>query len=53
MSMEDKRRRSSQAILNMIASWEADEGPIDDEHLEWAEAVLDRQGVDLQGGSFT
>ncbi len=43
---EVKRRRRSQAILNMISSWEADEGPIDDEHLEWADAVLDRQGVD-------
>ena len=53
MSMEDKRCRRRQAILNMIASWEVDEGPIDDEHLEWADAVLDRQGVDLQGGSFT
>lgn len=42
---EVKRRRRSQAILNMIASWEADEGPIDDEHLQWADAVLDRQGV--------
>ncbi|WP_420620450.1 hypothetical protein [Candidatus Poriferisocius sp.] len=43
---EVKRRRRSQAILNMISSWEADEGPIDDEHLEWADTVLDRQGVD-------
>ena len=29
-----------------IASWEADQGPIDQEHLDWADAVLDRQGVD-------
>ena len=43
---EVKRRRRSQAMLDMIASWEADAGPIDREHLEWADAVLDRQGVD-------
>lgn len=42
---EVKRRRSSRAMLDMIASWEADEGPISSEHLEWADGVLDRQGV--------
>ncbi len=42
---EVKRRRRSQAMLDMIASWEADDGPIDREHLDWADAVLDRQGV--------
>ena len=36
----------SQAMLDLIASWEADEGPIDREYLDWADAVLDRQGVD-------
>lgn len=43
---EVKRRRRSQAMLDLIASWEADDGPIDPQHLEWAGAVLDRQGVD-------
>lgn len=43
---EVKRRRRSQAMLDMIASWEAEEGPISPEHLEWADAILDRQGVD-------
>ncbi len=43
---EVKRRRRSRAMLDMIASWEDDEGPIDREHLEWADTVLDRQGVD-------
>ena len=42
---EVKRRRRSQAMLEMIASWEAEEGPISTEHLDWADAVLDRQGV--------
>ncbi|MBK7165031.1 MAG: hypothetical protein IPH81_07025 [Candidatus Microthrix sp.] len=42
---EVKRRRRSQAILDLIASWEAEDGPIDAEHLAWADAVLDRQGV--------
>lgn len=42
---EVKRRRRSQAVLELIASWEADEGAIDREHLAWADAVLDRQGV--------
>ncbi len=43
---EARRRRRSQAVLDLIASWEADEGPIDREYLDWADAVLDRQGVD-------
>lgn len=43
---EVKRRRRSQAMLDLIASWEADEGPINRAHLDWADAVLDRQGVD-------
>ncbi len=42
---EVKRRRRSQALLDMISSWEAREGPIDTQHLDWADAVLDRQGV--------
>jgi predicted transcriptional regulator len=42
---EVKRRRRSQAMLDMIASWEAVQGPIDREYLDWADAVLDRQGV--------
>ncbi len=42
---EVKRRRRSQAMLDLIASWEAAEGPIDREHLDWADTVLDRQGV--------
>lgn len=42
---EVKRRRRSQALLDMIASWEAREGRIDQEHLDWADTVLDRQGV--------
>ena len=43
---EVKRRRRSQSLLDLIASWEAEEGPIDPEHLEWADAVLDRQGIE-------
>jgi predicted transcriptional regulator len=39
---EVRRRRRSR---DMISSWEATDGPIDPEHLDWAEAVLDRQGV--------
>lgn len=42
---EVKRRRRSQAMLDLIASWEVEEGPIDAEHLAWADEVLDRQGV--------
>ena len=43
---EVKRRRRSQAMIDLIASWEAEDGQIDAEHLAWADAVLDRQGVD-------
>jgi predicted transcriptional regulator len=43
---EVKRRRRSRALLDLIATWEADEEPIDRQHLDWADAVLDRQGVD-------
>jgi len=43
---EVKRRRRSQALLDLIASWELEDGPIDVEHLSWADDVLDRQGVD-------
>jgi hypothetical protein len=42
---EVRRRRRSQALLDLIATWEADEGAIDQAHIEWADAVLDRQGV--------
>ncbi|MCB0992602.1 MAG: hypothetical protein R2770_19485 [Acidimicrobiales bacterium] len=42
---EVKRRRRSQAMLDLIASWESQEGPIDQAHLDWADEVLDRQGV--------
>ena len=42
---EVKRRRHSRALLDMIESWEAEEGPISPEHLRWADEVLDRQGV--------
>jgi len=38
-------RRRSQAMLDLIASWEADEGAIDSDHLDWADAILDRQRV--------
>ena len=43
---EVKRRRRSQAMIELIASWEATDGPIDQEHLDWADSILDRQGVD-------
>ncbi len=43
---EVKRRRRNKAMLDLIASWEAAEGPIDQAHLDWADSVLDRQGVD-------
>lgn len=42
---EVKRRRRSHAMLDFIAAWEAEQSPIDTEHLDWADAVLDRQGV--------
>ncbi len=44
---EVRRRRRSAAILDMIAAWEKEGGPINREYIEWADAVLDRQGVDL------
>ena len=43
---EVKRRRRSQAMLDLIATWEAGEGPIDRKYLDWADGVLDRQGVE-------
>ena len=43
---EAKRRRRNQAMLDMISSWEAEVGPIDQAHLDWADDLLDRQGVD-------
>ncbi len=46
MLAEVKRRRRSQGMLDMIASWEAEEGSISPKHLEWADAILDRQRVD-------
>ncbi|MCC5951501.1 MAG: hypothetical protein JJU45_05335 [Acidimicrobiia bacterium] len=42
---EVKRRRRSQAMIDLIAAWEAEAGPIASEHLDWADSVLDRQGV--------
>lgn len=42
---EVKRRRRSQALLDLIAGWEADDEPIDPAHIDWADQVLDRQGV--------
>lgn len=39
------RRRRPQALLDLIADREANEGPIDREHLDWANALLDRQDV--------
>ncbi|NNC79419.1 MAG: hypothetical protein HKN94_04620 [Acidimicrobiales bacterium] len=42
---EARRRRASKATLDWISSWEDREGPIDPEHLDWADTVLDRQGV--------
>ena len=42
---EVKRRRRSQAMLDMIASWVADKGAIDREHLDCADPGLDRQRV--------
>ena len=42
---EVQRRRRSRALLDLIESWEATDGPIDDEHIRWADAILDRQGV--------
>lgn len=45
LQAEVKRRRRSKALLDLIESWEADEAPIDRAHLDWADEVLDRQGV--------
>jgi hypothetical protein len=45
LQAEAKRRRRNRALLDAIASWEATDGPISDEHLAWADEVLDRQGV--------
>ena len=42
---EVKRRRRSKALLDLISSWETDEEAIDQAHLDWADAVLDRQGI--------
>lgn len=42
---EVKRRRRNQALLDLISDWETAEGPIDQAHLDWADSVLDRQGV--------
>jgi hypothetical protein len=45
LQAEVKRRRRSRALLDLIESWEADETPIDQAHLDWADEVLDRQGT--------
>lgn len=42
---EVNRRRRNHAILELIEGWEADHGPIDQAHVDWADSVLDRQGV--------
>ena len=42
---EVKRRRQSRALLDWIELWETKEGQIDQDHLDWADEVLDRQGV--------
>lgn len=42
---EARRRRQSRALLEWIEFREAEDGPIDQEHLDWADEVLDRQGV--------
>ena len=46
LQAEVKRRRRNQSLLDLIASWEADDSPIDQAHLDWADEVLDRQGID-------
>ena len=43
---EVQRRRRREAMLGLIAAWEDEQGPIDQKHLDWADRVLDRQGVD-------
>lgn len=40
---EVTRRRCSRALLDLIAFWEIDAGPIDTELLTWADSALDRQ----------
>lgn len=45
LQAEVKRRRRSQALLDLIESWETDDTPIDQAHLDWADEVLDRQGT--------
>lgn len=45
LQAEVKRRRRSRALLEEIESWEAEETPIDQVHLDWADEVLDRQGT--------
>lgn len=45
LQAEVKRRRRSQAVLDLIESWESDETPIDQAHLDWADELLDRQGT--------
>ena len=42
---EVQRRRRRSAMLGLIATWEQEHEPIDQEHLDWADRVLDRQGV--------
>lgn len=42
---EVKRRRRSQALIDLIDGWEAADGAIGQAHLDWADDVLDRQGV--------
>ena len=42
---EVQRRRRRQAMLRLIAAWEDEQGPIDQKQLDWADQVLDRQGV--------
>lgn len=41
----NEARRRSGVRLDLIEGWEAADQPIDPEHLEWADTVLDRQGV--------
>jgi len=43
---EVQRRRRRSAMLDLIAEWEERDGPIDQQHLDWADRILDRQGVD-------
>ena len=43
---EVQRRRRREAMLGLITAWEDEQGPIDQKHLDWADRVLDRQGVD-------